>query len=261
MNIKAISIIGSGWLGKPLSQHLGKRGYSLRISTTTKDKLASLKSINIEPFIINISNVNDDINEFLLSEYLIINIPSKDVDAFRSLIHKIEKSKIEKVIFVSSTSVYADNNKTVTESDCKERINTPLYIIEQLFSENEHFLTTVIRLGGLIGYSRNPGRFFLSGKNVKNPDAPINLIHRDDCIGIITEIIKKEVWGEVLNCCADTHPTKREFYTQAALSIGENAPNFYLSSDSTYKIVSNLKVKRILNYKFIYPDLMKIKFT
>jgi hypothetical protein len=110
----------------------------------------------------------------------------------------------------------------------------------------------------LIGYGRHPGRFFRKGRLIQNPDSHVNLIHRDDCIEIISRIIKKEVWGEVFNCCADTHPTKREFYTQAAKSIGLTAPDFEYSGTNSFKIISNEKVKRILNYEFLHPDLTKI---
>ena len=79
--------------------------------------------------------------------------------------------------------------------------------------------------------------------------------------GIIDQIIEQSVWGDVFNCCADTHPTKREFYTQAAKNIGAAVPNFEESPVAQYKIISNQKVKRLLNYEFNYPDLMKINFS
>ena len=112
----------------------------------------------------------------------------------------------------------------------------------------------------LICYSRNPGKFFHKGKVVHNPDSNVNLIHRDDCIGIISQIVEQDVWGEVFNCCADTHPTKREFYTHTAKSTGFPVPDFANSHTKSFKIISNQKVKQILNYEFLHPDLMKIKF-
>jgi len=261
IDIKSISILGSGWLGKPLAQHLCKIGYSVKASTTSEERIDSLKYINVEPFIFDIDNINKKANNFFNSKILIINIPSKNINSFRQLITEIEKSGISVVIFVSSTSVYSSTNKIVTETEKKGLVKGPLYEIENLFSKNGNFKTTIVRCGGLIGYSRNPGKFFRGCKIVQNPDAPINLIHRDDCIGIITSIIENEIWGEILNCCADTHPTKREFYTQVARSIGETVPEFSESNETSFKIVSNEKVKRILNYKFVHPDLMKIKFT
>ncbi len=132
--------------------------------------------------------------------------------------------------------------------------------IENLLRNSDKIKTTIVRFGGLIGYSRNPGKFFCKGGLVNNPDSNVNLIHRDDCIEIISQIVKQEVWGEVFNCCADTHPTKREYYTQAAKTIGLPAPDFQNSDPKSLKIISNQKVKRFLNYEFWHPDLMKIKF-
>lgn len=162
---------------------------------------------------------------------------------------------------MSSTSVYMNTNETITESDIAALGESPLVTIEEMFGNCSKFKTTILRFGGLIGYSRHPGRFFRNRKIVNNTDSRVNLLHRDDCIGIISKVIESEVWGEVFNCCADTHPTKREFYSQAALAIGEKTPNFADSGETSSKIVSNEKVKRVLKYTFAHPDLMKIQFT
>lgn len=132
--------------------------------------------------------------------------------------------------------------------------------IENLFRNNAKIKTTIVRFGGLIGYSRNPGRFFMNGRLVSDPDSNVNLIHRDDCIEIISQIVAQEVWGETFNCCADTHPTKREFYTHAAQSQGFPVPVFATSGATSFKIISNQKVKQVLKYTFLHPDLMKIHF-
>jgi len=235
-------------------------GHSVKASTTSENRLSKLKSIKVEPFIIDIGRLPGKIQTFLQANVLIINIPSKDIEGFSNLLKEIEKSAIEKVLFVSSTSVYENKNKTFSESDGEESILSPLLIIENLFRNSGKFKTTIVRFGGLIGYSRNPGRFFSQGKLVHNPDSHVNLIHRDDCIGIISQIVAQEAWDQVFNCCADTHPTKREFYTKAAKSIGVPAPEFVNSDTEPFKIISNQKVKQILNYAFLHPDLMKIKF-
>jgi nucleoside-diphosphate-sugar epimerase len=258
--IKTISILGSGWLGFPLAEHFIMKGNHVKASTTSKSRLSELASGKAEPFVIDIEMLSNNIQSFLQAKILIINIPSKNIGAFIDLKKEIEKSEIEKVLFVSSTSVYEDINKTISESDNVESTLSPLKKIEDLFRNSIKIKSTMVRFGGLIGYSRNPGKFFSNGRVVYNPDSNVNLIHRDDCIEIISRIIEQEVWGEVFNCCADTHPTKREFYTHAAKSIGAPAPEFVNSDVKSFKIISNQKVKQILNYKFSHPDLMKLTF-
>jgi nucleoside-diphosphate-sugar epimerase len=161
---------------------------------------------------------------------------------------------------VSSTSVYPVDSGMVTESDGKESPDHPLTIIENRFMQNGNIEATILRFGGLIGYSRHPGRFFRGGKTVKNPDSNVNLIHRDDCINIIDRIVSKDLWGETFNCCADTHPSKREFYSRAARQLGAPLPEFEESYERPFKIIDNRKVKQKLAYEFLHPDLMDIQF-
>ena len=245
---KRISILGSGWLGFPLAKHLVLQGNKVKISTTSKNRFQELQTINAETFIVDIDLISNNIQVFLDSDILIINIPSKNIDSFANLLNKIKISPIEKVIFISSTSVYEDSNTTIYESDGLELPSHPLVIIENIFKSSNKIETTVLRFGGLIGYNRHQGKFFGSNSFVPNPDSFVNLIHRDDCIEIINQIILQEVWNETFNCCADTHPTKREFYTKANLSFGLVAPKFIDSGTSSFKIISNAKVKKYLNY-------------
>jgi len=234
------------------------KGNRVKASTTSEDRLPELSSLKLEPFIVDIGRPSSKLHTFLQANVLIINIPSKSTDDYSRLRESIEESEIERVLFVSSTSVYENKNRTLFESDVEES-TSPLLTIENLFRNSSKFRTTIVRLGGLIGYSRNPGRFFGKGRLVNNPDSNVNLIHRDDCIEIISQIVEQEVWGEVFNCCADTHPTKREFYTKAARSIGAPVPEFAGSGARSFKIISSEKVKRFLNYEFLHPDLMKIE--
>ncbi len=251
---KKISISGCGWLGLPLAQHLIHKGYEIFGSTTSEDKKSILTNAGIKPFILNIEHLNEKSNGFFDAEILIIAITSKNIDAFRKLINLIKNSNISRVLFVSSTSVYKNNNEVVTEEspvkDC------PLITIENLFKENTSFKTTILRFGGLFGYSRKPGNFFKQGRIIENPDGFINLIHQDDCIQIIENIISKNIWNETLNACCSTHPTRREFYSKEMAKAGRIA-NFNEESPDYYKIVSNEKLKKLLNYHFIYDDLLK----
>ena len=257
-----ISVLGCGWLGLPLAKHLVTNGFAVKGSVRSKEKIESLEAISVTPFVLDIDGeiVDQSWGSFLDSDILIIAIPSKNQIGFTSLISILESSSIKHVIFVSSTSVYADNNAVVNE-DVAASESSVLFQIESLFSQSSAFTTTVIRFSGLVGYQRNPGRFFQkSGRSVSNPDAPVNMIHQDDCVELITQIIKQEKWDEVFNACADSHPSKREFYTQATQRIGVNTPEFIESETQTFKIISNQKIKDTLGYEFIYPDVMQISY-
>ena len=182
-----ISILGSGWLGLPLAVELISKGYKVNGSTTSMTKVRELEAQGITPFIIDTEDELNNISNFLCADVLIIAITSKNISAFKNLIKKIEKSKVCKVLFVSSTSVYPNTNGIVTEETVTN--NSPLAHIENLFRTNTFFESTILRFGGLFGYDRKPGNFIKSGKKMDNPEGYTNLIHRDDCIRIIENII------------------------------------------------------------------------
>jgi len=238
----------------PLALALVQKGLEVKGSSRSVAKSDMLKQGGVIPYVIDLNQANDDLSGFLQTDILIIAVTSKQVEDFRNLIDQIEKSTLQNVLFVSSTSVYPNTNSIVTETS--EVINSALTQIESLFRSSTAFKTTILRFGGLFGYDRQPGRFFSIGKKIDQPEGFVNFIHRDDCIGIISRIIEQNHWQETLNACADTHPTRRAFYTKESLKLGLPKPEFTESTVSAYKIISSEKLKKLLEYRFLYPDLM-----
>ncbi|KUJ61148.1 NAD(P)-dependent oxidoreductase [Flavobacteriaceae bacterium CRH] len=266
-----ISILGCGWLGLPLAKQLLEKGYSINGSTTSENKLSILEQSGINPFLVALESesVSETINDFLYkSEILIIDIPPKlrgnnadsgdssrkiFVEKIENLIPFIEKSTIKKLLFVSSTSVYGDENGNITE----ETIPNPetesgkqLLLAEAILQKNQNYETTILRFGGLIGEDRHPVKFLAGKENLENPDAPVNLIHQDDCIQIIHEIINQSKWNEVFNAVAPFHPTREEYYTLKAKEQNLVLPKFSTEKSNVKKIVSSEKVENSLSYQF-----------
>jgi nucleoside-diphosphate-sugar epimerase len=280
-----ISILGCGWLGLPLAKTLITKGFSVNGSTTSVEKLSVLENSGISPFLINVTlsaveealdskSVSGKIESFLNeSSILIIDIPPKlrtgnsdlstalemtFINKIAFLIPFIEKSTIKKVLFVSSTAVYGDVINAVTE-ETEPKPNTEsgkqLHESEALLQKNTNFKTTVLRFGGLIGEDRHPIKFLAGRENLENPEAPINLIHQEDCIGIILRIIEKDCWNETFNAVAPFHPSREEYYTQKALSLNLALPKFNHTMPSIGKTILSSKIETILNYTFTKTDL------
>ena len=272
--MKQISILGCGWLGLPLAKSLLDNGYSVKGSTTSLDKISVLKNAGITPFNINLreDKIEGEIDLFLVnSEILIIDIPPKlrgnlkdtstalsmtFVEKIQTLMPFIEKSSIEKVLFISSTSVYADDTSTalsVTEETKPfpdSESGKQLLAAERLLQSNPNFKTTIIRFGGLIGLDRHPTKFLAGRKNIENPESPINLIHQEDCIGIIEKIIQTDSWNEKFNAVAPFHPTRKDYYTQKAIELNLPIPEFNDSKPSVGKKIVSTKIEAVLGYTF-----------
>lgn len=239
---KKISILGCGWLGLPLAEHLVKQGFTVKGSTTTKEKEAVLLQNKIQPFTVSLSEkeINGDIEGFLQdSEILIINIPPKlraensenFVQKIKNIIPYIEKTTIQKVIFVSSISVYADefpvveiNEKSLpnpTTESGKQLLET-----ENLLLLNPNFTTTIVRLGGLIGGNRNPTYHLAGRTNLPNPDAPINFISQENAIALLEKLLKSDKENKIVNGVDQNHLTRKEFYTSEAKRLNLIIPQF-----------------------------------
>lgn len=228
------------------------------MSTRDKAKLTALQQSGFDSYRVDIDQDTAIDPAFLDADTLIINITNKNLASFQRLVTAVEASPIRQLLFVSSSSVYQNLNREVTEDEGAENQDSPLFQIEQLLQQSDNVKTTVLRFSGLVGPGRHPGRFFRSGKTLKQPDAPINLIHLDDCIGIIDAIISQRAWGEVFNGCSDSHPKKRDFYARVCADAGYPLPEFADAQSSAFKIVSNNKIKQKLGYQFHHSDLQKL---
>lgn len=273
MALPTISILGCGWLGLPLGRRLVDDGYAVKGSTTTPDKLPVLRAAHIEPYPLTLSPrlAGERVDDFFAADVLFLNVPPPrgrdDLHAYhlrqiKSVRDAAAVGSVDWVIFASSTGVYPQTSGTVTEEDVPLADEAPdgqrrpsgaaVLEAERLLQSASAFDTTVIRFAGLYGGDRDPGRFLAGRKRVSGGDAPVNLIHRDDCLGIVQAILEQDVRGEVFNACADKHPIRRVLYAQAAKRLGVEPPTF--ESGGTNKTVSNAKVKRVLDYQMHHPD-------
>ncbi|MEJ6673925.1 MAG: NAD(P)-binding domain-containing protein [Flavobacteriales bacterium] len=254
--MRNVGILGCGWLGTPLATSFLDVGFKVKGSTTSAEKIDALEALGIETYLVNISEF-EEFDTFLETDILIIAITSKDIDGFENLISQIQNSAVQKVIFISSTSVYGSLNRVMTEEDTV--LKNPLTAIENLFLENTFFETTILRFAGLFGGERHPANWFKDGRKIPQPKGFVNMIHQEDCIEIIHQIIAQNCWDMILNACSNHHPTRREFYTIAKLSKGFKVPEFEENEDCRWKIISSDKVQRLLDYTFIHDRLLSIE--
>lgn len=259
-----MSILGCGWLGLPLAKALIDEGYHVKGSTTSVEKLEALKSAGIESYQVKLepTGIIGEINPLLSSSILVINIPPRlrkanGINAYlqkiKLLTEHIQSNEDLRILFISSTSVYGDQGVITEHTDPLPEKTSGKYILE-----TETYLRsllgsrlTILRFSGLIGPNRNPGRFLAGKAGLKN--GCVNLIHLDDCIGIIKQVIAQDKFGLVMNASSDYQPLKSTFYVKAAENLGLAPPTFVDAEYPTKKITNDY-LKSELNYSFRFPD-------
>lgn len=277
-----VSVIGCGWLGFPLAQQLLAQGYAVKGSTTTPAKLPVLQQAGIEAHLLQLSPLpQGNLTALLAADMLVVNIPpaekqfaneteTRHLRQMQALFAAVQKSAVQRVVLVSSTSVYAPLNRRVAEEDAV--LGTPptaagraLRAVEQLWQQQHPRITaTILRMAGLAGGSRHPGRFLAGKINVPNGNAPVNLVHLEDCIGIICEVVHQNCLHTVFNVCADEHPTRKQFYTFAAQQLQLPPPLFLPPETDTAtqgNYILNTRIKEQLPYRFRYPNPMQFTYN
>jgi len=258
--MKTVSILGCGWFGFALAKELISIGYKVKGSTTSPEKISKLTEAGIDAYLVNftLESVSADYT-FFDTDVLFISIPPKRnsselatyPDKIRSILESV-KADSTKIILISSTSVYGDDNKIVnekTETNPDTESGKVILAAEEIFKNQFPSDYTIIRFAGLIGPERNPGRFFAGKTNVPNGLAPVNLIHQQDAVAIAISILENNAYGRIYNACSPEHPLKKDFYRKAAYDSGLETPEF-IEEKTSWKIVESLNVPEFLNYEF-----------
>jgi nucleoside-diphosphate-sugar epimerase len=269
--IQTITLIGLGWLGRPLAHEFLKRGYRVKGSTTTPEKQAKLQVEGIDAHILSLSpQPTGSLDELLQTDLLVVNVPpkaSKLGDDFhpqqmQHLADAVRQSSVRWVIYVSSTSVYPELNRVMVEEDVQtpEQSAAPALVrAEQIWQNLPNKQLTILRCGGLMGYDRQAGKY-VAGKTVNSGAGPVNYIHRDDAVGLIATVLEKQLTG-VFNVVAPEHPSREAVYRASCEGLGYTLPTFVEPQSSIpFKLVSSEKLIQATGYLFYYSNPLDFTF-
>lgn len=255
-----VSILGCGWYGMELAKGLIAQGYQVKGSVTSPEKLKHLSAQGIQAFNVNFEKDAEHYDPlFFKTDVLFICIPPKKAAGLQSdYPHKIQRIlqaakryKITNAVFISSTAVYGDTNTELNElnSPSPETDSGKAILEAETLLQNQTDITiTIIRFAGLVGPGRDPGRFFSGKTDIPNGQAPVNLIHLNDCIGFSLNLMARQAYGQLFNACGPHHPAKQEFYKIATQNANLTTPVFK-DELLKWKIISSIHLP-LLNYTY-----------
>jgi hypothetical protein len=213
-------IVGLGWLGEALATYLRSTGHSYWGTHRTEFDFRS-SSVLVRPC--------DTL--FLNTPPLLDLLPEAYAD-------KVVPSPAARVIFISSTSVFGEACQTVSEKS-QTSPDTPngrwLVAVETELRQRLGDKLTVIRPGGLLGGERHPSKHLAGKTNVPGGNQKINLIHRADLVGIITEV---PPGIPLVHAVAPYHPRKDQYYAEWATKLNLPSPHFVDAVNHDREIIS-----------------------
>lgn len=258
-----ISILGCGWLGLPLAGHLHAMGFRVYGSHHSAKGKEELKRWDIRPFKVDINQPEKATALFFKSKTLIITVPPSKggreeyAHNLEKVLKRAKESGCENVVFTSSTAVYG-------ESDYIQDEQSP--VIE--FTSRGHGLmaaetairnlypnATTLRLGGLIGPNRHPGRFLAGKQDIVGSGIPVNFLTLEDGVRIIAELVSSRKFGKTYNLVCPSHPTKEEYYKLAAKNLDLPGPHFDPKRDREgYKLISGDRITSETGIEYLVKD-------
>ena len=230
---KRIGILGCGWLGLGLSQSFVEEGHDVHGSRQSNKGADFLQENGIRGFVVQVheDQIIGDLSAFLSKvNCLFLTLPPgirknpkrNFIAVIQQLVPHIQNNKVQQVVFTSSTSVFGPQQGHVTPQTIplpESESGKQLLEVEKILLSQIHFSTQIVRLGGLIGDDRHPVKQLAKLPIVHNPQAPINLIHKTDAIGLLRYLSKQAPWQKIYHGVAPWHPTKKDFYLHAAKQL------------------------------------------
>jgi nucleoside-diphosphate-sugar epimerase len=259
-----IGIIGTGWIGYRLAKLLIEKGHYVKGTVTKSEKFELLQQLNIQAYELQLtpdpSNVAALVDVTDSDVVVICFPPSRLSDGatdfhakqMRAILRDLPEGFAGKIVYTSSTSVYPENLGEVDE-DTQVLEGNSVVMAEEVLRQSGHPVT-VLRLGGLMGYNRIPGKYFIGKKDLKTGDIPVNFVHGDDVVRAIWAVIEQDAWGKIYNVVAPEHPIRRDIYLSNAAQFGFEPPTFAPTPEGHYKIVRADKICQELGFSFAHPD-------
>lgn len=273
--MKKVAIVGLGWLGMPLAMSLTAAGWQVTGTKTTQDGVAAARMSGIDSYLLELTPEliceSEDL-ESLLShvDALVITLPASRTAsggesyqlAVQQLVDSALAFSVPRIIFTSSTSVYGDSVGNTKESTPLEPVSVAGRTLQDLESWLHNLPNTsvdILRLAGLVGPNRHPGRFLAGKTGLANGAQGVNLVHLEDVIEAITLLLQTPKGGHIYNLSAAQHPARAQFYPQVARQLGLQPPTF-LADDSgnSGKLIDGSKICRELGFEYRYPDPNKM---
>ena len=287
--ISSVGIVGCGWLGSALANKLKAqeiRVLATRSNIENTDQLIN-QGIDAEVLSLPVEQAILNTHAIFKQQCLVIAITPQfrqgRVDYADKVKQLVESAKVancvEQIILLSSSAIYNGLSGHVDESielDLSADKVSVLNDAEQaVLNFNRHSFNKnsannsndnpvnknayVLRLSGLVGPNRHPGKFLLNGRMLNSPQAIVNLIHQQDAVGLIQALFQSDIGGGVFNGVSPTQVTKKQYYQAAANALKLPRPNFEESDlipASAPKIVSGKKTHEALAYTFFHDDLL-----
>lgn len=263
-----IALVGSGWLGSALAESWQTQGRPFWVSARSPDKLNLWQQRGIKACQLNLDGGEIAPECFSGVDTIVVTVPPGRGPEAGDYCQKLEPlatsakaAGVTRVLFTSASSVYGSGKGRMTESSQVDDGPRAMRLlqVEQMFARYFGDGFCCLRLSGLVGGERHPGRFMAGKLGVSGGRDPVNLVHQRDVVSAINALLdaQPECWNDVYNLCAPHHPTRQHYYQYTAERLALVKPEFVDAFDNP-RWVDGSKITRVLPWQYHYSDLYQL---
>jgi len=275
-----VLIVGCGYVGLALGTELVKQGHHVLGVRRSAVADAEMKSAGITPLPADLARPEDLAKLPGPFDWIVNTVSSAKggveeyrqvyLQGTRNLLQWLSASPPKKFVYTSSTSVYGQNDGALVQeaSRTEPASETGRVLVEtenllRAAAQQGKFPAVILRVAAIYG----PGRGHLFLRFLKNEaeiagngERILNMIHRDDLVGVLICALKSGRPGEIYNAVDDEPVAEIHFFRWLSGRVGKPMPPFSSEAGNgarkrgfTSKKVSNHKLKMELGYQFKYP--------
>ncbi len=287
-------IIGLGWLGLPFALDAISKGYKVYGSSREAKKRNLLSELAIESQLFALGDPPEISfpKTVIENAVVVINIPPGRKDFSREwFVHNMKTlfqysidKGAEKIIFVSTTSVFGDLSGIICNSTKPNPISESGLAhveLEDFLLDQDIIPAHILRLSGLVGptYSlsyegvkaakmglgtdsyanayRHPIFHLAKKQNHGDGQTPVNLVHLKDVTNTLFALLAYQGYSQAFNLSAPQHPSRSEYYSWCAeqLKLGKlNFTNKPAKLTEDGKLIDASETLETLSINLQYPS-------
>lgn len=254
-----VVVVGCGWLGGQLAQQLADDGYQVAASRRTAGALTNLPA-NVSPLLLDLTGTADitQLQPLFYDATVICAVApgrrsgiSQYAEALQQLARLATAAGSRQLIHFSSSGIYQGLSGVVDEATPLLKDDARVSLLLQGEQALQQFAPTLtLRLAGLMGPGRHPGRF-VAGKQLADADGPVNMVHAWDVIAAVKQVMAQSPCQGVYNLSCPATETRRAFYQIAALDTAL-APASFSDGKTARKVAAGKFMQQFsFQYQFI----------
>ncbi len=274
-----VLIIGCGYVGLPVGAELVRQGHEVVGIRRSAEGEEAVRSAGMEPVIGDITAGDFAVPAGRFDAVVFaasagglapaLATRALQVEGLTRLAGQLAKEPPKRFVFAGSKAVYGQQDGALVK---ETSITNPEGERAKVWVEAERWLLgagkavspVILRMGDIYGPGRERFVEEFAKNRLKIPgqgQRHLNMIHRDDAVGVILAALKNGRVGEVYNAVDDEPIRETQFFSWLAETIGKwMPPNGPEESDPSLRgelancKVSNRRLTMELGYRLKYPN-------